>query len=91
MHRNVDSSFQDREANSVSQFMDSNLRQIKKSVAAPFSAPNGDDLATNDKLCHLPANLVRVVETLPKLSAESRLMIMARVSAAESNLAPEPI
>ena len=79
------SGFQDRKADSVSDCSESNLRQIEKSIAAPIAAPNGHDLATHDNLCHLPADLGRVVETWPKLSAEARLMIMALVSAAESS------
>ncbi len=79
-------SFQDRQADSVSDCSEGSLRQIEKSIAAP----NGHDLATHDNWCHLPADLGRVVETWPKLSAEARLMIMALVSAAESNLASNP-
>lgn len=84
------SGFQDRTPESLTNSDSNNLRKSQQVIAAPIAAPNGHDLATNDNLCHLPADLGRVVEAWPKLSAEARLMIMALVSAAESSLAREP-
>jgi len=79
------SGFQDRNGNSVSSCGDNDLRKSDQSVAAPIAAPIGRNLATNGNTCHLTGDLSRVVEAWQRLSAEARLMILALVSAAESN------